>query len=131
MVETSTAKAALMASRLSARHRWCITGTPLSRGLEDLYGLFFFLRAAPLHEKFWWSRVCQKPYEAGSHAGVLCESLLVENVSTAVCSVAGRASACEGRSVGQVLPVESVTLAILGETELEKPEQCVRRYLDV
>ena len=70
MVETSTAKAALMASRLSARHRWCITGTPLSRGLEDLYGLFFFLRAAPLHERFWWNRVCQKPYEAGSQAGV-------------------------------------------------------------
>lgn len=69
MVESSTAKAAEMASKLAARHRWCITGTPLSRGLEDLYGLFFFLRAAPLSEKFWWSRVCQRPCEAGSPAG--------------------------------------------------------------
>ena len=70
MVETSTAKAAEMAGKLAARHRWCITGTPLSRGLEDLFGLLYFLRAAPLHDKFWWARVCQRPYEAGSKAGV-------------------------------------------------------------
>ena len=69
MVETSTAKAGEMAGKLAARHRWCITGTPFSRGLEDLYGLLFFLKAAPLHEKFWWNRVCQRPYEAGSKAG--------------------------------------------------------------
>ena len=70
MVESSTAKAAEMAGRLSARHRWCITGTPLSRGLEDLYGLFTFLRAAPLSSRFWWNRVCQRPYEAGCPAGL-------------------------------------------------------------
>lgn len=70
MVETSTAKAAEMAGKLPARHRWCITGTPLSRGLEDLFGLLYFLRAAPLHDKFWWARVCQRPYEAGCKAGV-------------------------------------------------------------
>ena len=70
MVETSTAKAAEMAGKLAARHRWCITGTPLSRGLEDLYGLLFFLRTGPLQERFWWNRVCQRPYEAGSQAGV-------------------------------------------------------------
>ena len=50
--------------------RWCITGTPISRGLVDLYGLMFFLHAAPCHERFWWNRVCQWPTEAGSPAGV-------------------------------------------------------------
>ncbi len=70
MVESSTAKAAEMASKLAAHHHWCITGTPLSRGLEDLYGLFYFLKAAPLSERFWWNRVCQRPYEAGSPAGL-------------------------------------------------------------
>ena len=39
MVESSTAKAAEMALKLDAQHRWAITGTPLSRGLEDLFGL--------------------------------------------------------------------------------------------
>lgn len=49
--------------------RWCVTGTPINRGLEDLYGLMYFLHAAPLHQRFWWNRVCQRPTEAGSPAG--------------------------------------------------------------
>lgn len=48
-------------------------GTPLSRGLEDLYGLLFFLKVEPYSHRFWWSRVMQGPYEAGSHAGLLPE----------------------------------------------------------
>lgn len=83
MVESSTAKAAEMAGKLAARHRWCITGTPLSRGLEDLYGLLYFLRAAPLHDRFWWNRVCQRPYEAGSRAGSLLHFLF----SMCICAV--------------------------------------------
>ncbi|KAK9844148.1 hypothetical protein WJX81_006007 [Elliptochloris bilobata] len=69
MVESSTAKAAEMAARLDAVHRWAVTGTPLSRGLEDLFGLFFFLRAAPLDQRAWWLRVCQRPFEDGCPAG--------------------------------------------------------------
>jgi len=69
MVESSTAKAAEMAARLDAVHRWAVTGTPLSRGLEDLFGLLLFLRAAPLDQRAWWLRVCQRPYEAGCAAG--------------------------------------------------------------
>lgn len=81
MVETSTAKAAEMAGKLAARHRWCITGTPLSRGLEDLFGLLYFLRAAPLHDKFWWARVCQRPYEAGCKAGAASCRFFTNNLS--------------------------------------------------
>ena len=47
-VQTRTATASqlgLMASRISATHRWCVTGTPLSeeRGLIDGYDLLRFL----------------------------------------------------------------------------------------
>ena len=86
MVETSTAKAAEMAGKLAARHRWCITGTPLSRGLEDLYGLMYFLRAAPLNQSFWWNRVCQRPYEAGSTAGAALGCTQIADAS-ALCLV--------------------------------------------
>lgn len=94
MVETSTAKAAEMAGKLAARHRWCITGTPLSRGLEDLFGLLYFLRAAPLHNKFWWARVCQRPYEAGSQAGVVdfCLGCLCSGVHSQLSSGSGGVS---------------------------------------
>jgi hypothetical protein len=47
----------------------CVTGTPLSRGLEDLFGLLAFLQAAPFDSHHWWLRVLQRPYEAGSRAG--------------------------------------------------------------
>lgn len=49
--------------------RRCVTGTPLSRGLEDLYGLLAFLQAAPYSNRHWWQRVLQRPYEEGSRAG--------------------------------------------------------------
>ena len=68
LVESSTAKAAAMALKLQTEHRWCVTGTPLSRGLEDLQGLMAFLKVQPYADKFWWKKVIQQPYEAGSMA---------------------------------------------------------------
>ena len=69
MVESSTAKAAEMALKLDSVHRWAVTGTPLSRGLEDLFGLLAFLHCRPYGSRFWWMRAIQRPYEAGSTAG--------------------------------------------------------------
>ena len=68
IVESSTAKAAAMALKLHTEHRWCVTGTPLSRGLEDLQGLMAFLKVEPYAEKTWWKKIIQQPYEAGSRA---------------------------------------------------------------
>lgn len=34
-------------------------GTPISRGLEDLYGLLYFLKAAPWDDRRWWSAALQ------------------------------------------------------------------------
>ncbi|EFJ51898.1 hypothetical protein VOLCADRAFT_87560 [Volvox carteri f. nagariensis] len=64
MVESSTAKAAEMALKLDTVHRWCVTGTPISRGLEDVYGLLAFLGVRPWTERRWWSRCVQRPAEA-------------------------------------------------------------------
>ena len=49
--------------------RWCITGTPLSRGLEDLYGLFFFLHARPWADAYWWRDALEKPYVEAQPGG--------------------------------------------------------------
>ncbi|KAG2482055.1 hypothetical protein HYH03_018991 [Edaphochlamys debaryana] len=69
MVESSTAKAAEMALKLDTVHRWCVTGTPISRGLEDVFGLMAFLGAAPWAERRWWNRCLQRPVEAGRREG--------------------------------------------------------------
>jgi E3 ubiquitin-protein ligase SHPRH len=57
MVESTTAKAAAMALHLSTVNRWCVSGTPIQRGLEDIYGLLLFLRREPYTEKIWWNRL--------------------------------------------------------------------------
>lgn len=43
MVE-GTNQAAEMANHLSMVNRWCVTGTPIATGLEDVYGLLKFLK---------------------------------------------------------------------------------------
>ncbi|XP_015575743.2 E3 ubiquitin-protein ligase SHPRH [Ricinus communis] len=65
MVESNAAAAAEMALRLSAKYRWCITGTPIQRKLDDLYGLLRFLKASPFNVSRWWIDVIRDPYERG------------------------------------------------------------------
>ncbi|XP_036103765.1 E3 ubiquitin-protein ligase SHPRH isoform X6 [Molossus molossus] len=62
MVECPAVKAAEMAQRLSGINRWCISGTPVQRGLEDLFGLVVFLGVEPFCVKHWWVRLLYRPY---------------------------------------------------------------------
>ncbi|CAK6966018.1 E3 ubiquitin-protein ligase SHPRH [Scomber scombrus] len=66
MVECPTAKAAEMALRLASVNRWCVSGTPVQRGLEDLYGLILFLGVDPYWVKHWWDQLLYRPYRRGN-----------------------------------------------------------------
>ncbi|KAG7265844.1 hypothetical protein CRUP_010486 [Coryphaenoides rupestris] len=66
MVECTTAKAAEMAMRLASVNRWCVSGTPVQRGLEDLYGLVLFLGVDPYWVKHWWDQLLYRPYRRGN-----------------------------------------------------------------
>ena len=66
MVE-GLSNATRMARRLRAHIRWCVTGTPVSRGLGDLADLATFLRAAPEGEPAAW-RWVERAYSCGDAA---------------------------------------------------------------
>ncbi|KAK5993833.1 SMARCA3-like protein [Cladobotryum mycophilum] len=50
-------------SSLDARSRWCLTGTPIQNGLEDIGALFAFLRAEPFHSLAQFRRFLVVPFE--------------------------------------------------------------------
>ncbi|PRP84926.1 e3 ubiquitin-protein ligase SHPRH-like isoform 2 [Planoprotostelium fungivorum] len=84
MVESSSAKASEMAARVPAKIRWCVSGTPIQKGVENLHGLIHFLHLSPLSERFWWNKVIQQPLERKSRKArdllmVLCRSIMWRN----------------------------------------------------
>ncbi|KAI3800036.1 hypothetical protein L1987_35343 [Smallanthus sonchifolius] len=70
MVEGNASAATGMAMRLHAVHRWCVTGTPIQRELDDLYGLLRFLKASPYDVRKSWVDVIRNPYEGGDAGAV-------------------------------------------------------------
>ncbi|KAI8791402.1 E3 ubiquitin-protein ligase SHPRH [Biomphalaria glabrata] len=62
MVECVTTKTAEMALKLKAVNRWCVTGTPLMRSVEDIYGLLLFLGVDPLMVHQWFRLLLWEPF---------------------------------------------------------------------
>jgi len=62
--------------RLSAVNRWCVTGTPIEKSLNDLQGLLMFLKVDPYVLSHWWKHCLYDPYlrgDKGKLEGLLCQ----------------------------------------------------------
>ncbi|ODN03793.1 E3 ubiquitin-protein ligase SHPRH [Orchesella cincta] len=62
MVEGIGTKMSMMAMRIKAVHRWCVTGTPVNKGLQDLFGLFVFLKIYPISYDIWWDALVRDAF---------------------------------------------------------------------
>ena len=65
MMGEGTAKCAEMCLRLPAVHRWGVSGTAISKGLDDLYGLLLFLQLQPYCDRAYWRHCLALPYQRG------------------------------------------------------------------
>ena len=68
MIESTTTKTAEMANRLSAVNKWCVTGTPIGKSLNDMQGLLLFLQLDPFSVEAWWRLCLYEPFCHGVHA---------------------------------------------------------------
>jgi len=63
-------------SELSANSRWCLTGTPIQNGLEDIGALFTFIRASPFDAMALFRRFIIIPFEARGASRILASQRL-------------------------------------------------------
>ncbi|MBL3591216.1 MAG: DEAD/DEAH box helicase [gamma proteobacterium endosymbiont of Lamellibrachia anaximandri] len=62
-IKNPKAKVGAIARQLNARHRICLTGTPMENHLGELWSLFDFLLPGLLGEEHQFRRCCRKPIE--------------------------------------------------------------------
>ncbi|KAL6306911.1 SNF2 family N-terminal domain-containing protein [Sparassis latifolia] len=64
-IKNRKTKAAEACYALEGRYRWCLTGTPLQNGVEELYSLIKFLRIRPLNDWAEFNEHIAQPIKGG------------------------------------------------------------------
>jgi SWI/SNF-related matrix-associated actin-dependent regulator of chromatin subfamily A3 len=64
-------------SELSAKSRWCLTGTPIQNKFEDIGALFAFIRARPFHNIGMFRKLIANPFnESGKRRAIAVRRLV-------------------------------------------------------
>ena len=88
MIEGAHKLAAQMANHLTMVNRWCVTGTPISRSVNDLQGLIQFLKVClPILLPYRCSSACRRACAgmASASTGLLCNTPQPAAPSSNVC----------------------------------------------
>ncbi|RYP90716.1 hypothetical protein DL770_003181 [Monosporascus sp. CRB-9-2] len=105
-------------TKFSARHRWCLTGTPIQNTLDDLGALVAFLRVPLLENAASFQRFITNQSKPGTrhrfkHLRTLLESICLRRTK---------------EKIGLCDPVEHVRKLTLSPTERKEYNDLLRRY---
>ncbi|KAI1457991.1 SNF2 family N-terminal domain-containing protein [Annulohypoxylon moriforme] len=81
IVRNRTTKMFRSVHTLKARHRWCLTGTPIQNRLEDLGALVEFLRVDPFNNRSVFKSTFLAPIDQGKQSGWEQLRLLVGSIA--------------------------------------------------
>jgi SNF2 family DNA or RNA helicase len=73
-IKNHLAKATIACCHLEARHRWCLSGTPLQNNVDELQSLIHFLRVEPYADKAKWKQDISR-LMAGANVGLAIERI--------------------------------------------------------
>ncbi|KAJ4845681.1 hypothetical protein Tsubulata_003573 [Turnera subulata] len=81
LIKNASAQQSQAATKLKARRRWVVTGTPIQNGSFDLFSLMSFLRFEPFSIKSYWRSLLQRPLAAGDKTGLTRLQVLMATIS--------------------------------------------------
>ncbi|KAL1138245.1 hypothetical protein AAG570_009934 [Ranatra chinensis] len=71
--------------KLKARHRWCLTGTPIQNKMTDFYSLLKFLRCKPFNDWLVWKRwVDNKDMAGAQRLNCISDSILLRRTKDSI-----------------------------------------------
>lgn len=69
LIKNANAQQSRAVTKLYAKRRWAVTGTPIQNGTFDLFSLMVFLRFQPFSVRTYWTTLVQRPLANGSENG--------------------------------------------------------------
>ncbi|GMH29415.1 hypothetical protein Nepgr_031258 [Nepenthes gracilis] len=81
LIKNAIAQQTRAVTRLDAKRRWVVTGTPIQNSSYDLFSLVSFLRFDPFSNKVYWNSLVQRPLAQGNDKGLLHLQVLMTTIS--------------------------------------------------
>jgi SWI/SNF-related matrix-associated actin-dependent regulator of chromatin subfamily A3 len=70
VIKNANSQQSRAVTKLNAKRRWVVTGTPIQNGSLDLFSLMAFLRFEPFSIKSYWQSLLQRPLAQGNKKGL-------------------------------------------------------------
>ncbi|CAK9143667.1 unnamed protein product [Ilex paraguariensis] len=81
VIKNVNAQQSRAVTKLNAKRRWVVTGTPIQNGSFDLFSLMAFLRFEPFSIKSYWNSLVQRPLAQRNDKGLLRLQVLMATIS--------------------------------------------------